>query len=85
MPMYEHVLLARQDLSQAQVDALAMTSSTSSSTAEKPPPITMNSLRKMYPGREVPAVANLTFSIHDGECFGLLGPNGAAYMCKISM
>ena len=25
MPMYEHVFLARQDLSQAQVDALAQT------------------------------------------------------------
>ena len=49
------------------------------------PPIMVVALRKQYPGRDVAAVANLTFSIRDGECFGLLGPNGAGKTTCISM
>lgn len=33
----------------------------------------------------VTAVDNITFDIHEGECFGLLGPNGAGKSTTISM
>jgi ABC-2 type transport system ATP-binding protein len=34
-------------------------------------------LVKRYPGRDVNAVDNLSFTVSPGEVFGLLGPNGA--------
>ena len=39
------------------------------------PIIEVNGLRKSYAGR--PAVDDVTFTVHEGEIFGILGPNGA--------
>ncbi|MDP3439730.1 MAG: ATP-binding cassette domain-containing protein, partial [Azonexus sp.] len=35
----------------------------------------VDQLRKVYAGSEV--VADLSFTVEPGSCFGLLGPNGA--------
>ncbi len=40
-----------------------------------PPVIAVEGLRKTY--RETTAVADISFSVEEGEIFGLLGPNGA--------
>ena len=34
-------------------------------------------LSKVYDGAKKPAVVNVQFGVNDGECFGLLGSNGA--------
>ena len=41
-------------------------------------PVTVEDLVKRYPKRPVNAVDGVTFDVHHGEVFGLLGPNGAA-------
>lgn len=47
-------------------------------------PISCYSLRKVYADGKV-AINNLTFAIHNDECFGLLGPNGAGKSTTISV
>jgi ABC-2 type transport system ATP-binding protein len=42
-------------------------------------------LVKQYPGAAKPAVAGISFDIHEGEIFSLLGPNGAGKTTVISM
>lgn len=39
--------------------------------------IKVSGLRKVYKGSEKPAVADLSFTVGEGDIFGLLGPNGA--------
>ncbi|WKX70495.1 ABC transporter ATP-binding protein [Streptomyces sp. XD-27] len=39
--------------------------------------VIVDGLVKQYPGRPVPAVDNLSFTVNHGEVFGFLGPNGA--------
>ena len=34
-------------------------------------------LSKVYDGAKKPAIVNVQFGVNDGECFGLLGSNGA--------
>ncbi|GAA2327951.1 multidrug ABC transporter ATP-binding protein [Streptomyces violaceusniger] len=40
---------------------------------------------KKYPGRPVPAVDNLSFTVRHGEVFGFLGPNGAGKTTTIGI
>ncbi|KAJ7976760.1 ABC transporter A family member 1 [Quillaja saponaria] len=51
--------------------------------------IYLRNLRKVYPGgkyhREKVAVQSITFSVHEGECFGFLGTNGAGKTTTLSM
>jgi len=42
-------------------------------------------LSKRYPGRPQPAVVNVQFGVESGECFGLLGSNGAGKSTVIHM
>lgn len=39
--------------------------------------VIVDGLVKKYPGRDNPAVDDLSFSVNHGEVFGFLGPNGA--------
>ena len=66
-------------------DVRAEREATSAAAGEGPThPVKLYALRKVYSNGKV-AVRNVTFSIHDGECFGLLGPNGAGKTTTISM
>ncbi|XP_059646285.1 ABC transporter A family member 1 isoform X5 [Cornus florida] len=51
--------------------------------------IYLRNLRKVYPGWKHHgtkiAVNSLTFSVHEGECFGFLGTNGAGKTTTLSM
>ncbi|KAH6817747.1 ATP-binding cassette A1 [Perilla frutescens var. frutescens] len=51
--------------------------------------IYLRNLRKVYPGGKQLgpkiAVHSLTFSVHEGECFGFLGTNGAGKTTTLSM
>ncbi len=47
--------------------------------------VEVNQLAKQYPGREQPAVRDVSFAIQRGEIFGFLGPNGAGKTTTISM
>ncbi|XP_047959280.1 ABC transporter A family member 1 [Salvia hispanica] len=51
--------------------------------------IYLRNLRKVYPGEKQLgpkiAVHSLTFSVHEGECFGFLGTNGAGKTTTLSM
>ncbi|WJZ94126.1 hypothetical protein VitviT2T_013011 [Vitis vinifera] len=51
--------------------------------------IYLRNLRKVYPGGKhlspKIAVHSLTFSVHEGECFGFLGTNGAGKTTTLSM
>lgn len=47
--------------------------------------IEIRNLTKFYKGSKIPAVNNISFSIHQNEIFGLLGPNGAGKTTTISM
>ena len=65
-------------------DGIKLRATSSTSPHKVTNPIETLSLRKVYKGGKV-AVRNLTFSVHDDECFGLLGPNGAGKTTTISM
>lgn len=45
--------------------------------------ITADGLIKRF--REVQAVADVSFQVHEGELFGFLGPNGAGKTTTINM
>ncbi|MEU0839176.1 ABC transporter ATP-binding protein [Streptomyces sp. NPDC005962] len=45
----------------------------------------VDGLVKKYPGRPVPAVDNLSFTVRHGEVFGFLGPNGAGKTTTIGI
>jgi len=47
--------------------------------------IEVNHLLKIYKGTNIPAVNNISFSIHNNSIFGLLGPNGAGKTTTISI
>lgn len=50
--------------------------------------IVVDQLTKVYEGRigdRVPAVNNVSFSVHEGEIFGFIGPNGAGKTTTIKM
>lgn len=51
--------------------------------------IYLKNLRKVYPGSvnqpEKVAVQSLSFAVHEGECFGFLGTNGAGKSTTLSM
>ncbi len=47
--------------------------------------IQVENLRFSYPGRELPAVDNLSLQVAAGDFFGLLGPNGAGKTTTISI
>lgn len=47
--------------------------------------LSVENLRKIYPGASHPAVYDLTLSIERGEALGLLGPNGAGKTTAISI
>jgi len=49
------------------------------------PVVEVRELVKQYPGRPEPAVRGVSFSIRQGEIFGLLGPTGAGKTTTISM
>ena len=40
---------------------------------------------QIYIGKKQPAVNNLTFGVYRGECFGLLGVNGAGKNISIDI
>ncbi len=50
-----------------------------------PPIVEIAGLAKTYPGAAAPAVAGLSFSVDEGEIFGILGPNGAGKTTALSM
>ncbi|MCG0287391.1 ABC transporter ATP-binding protein [Streptomyces sp. PSAA01] len=47
--------------------------------------VVVDGLIKKYPGRPVPAVDNLSFTVRHGEVFGFLGPNGAGKTTTIGI
>src|ERR1700722_10484432 len=47
--------------------------------------VTVSRLTKQYPGKEVPSVDGISFSITEGQIVGLLGPNGAGKTTLIKM
>ncbi|MBI0375228.1 MULTISPECIES: ABC transporter ATP-binding protein [Streptomyces] len=47
--------------------------------------VVVDGLVKKYPGRPVPAVDNLSFTVRHGEVFGFLGPNGAGKTTTIGI
>jgi ABC-2 type transport system ATP-binding protein len=47
--------------------------------------VEVRNLVKQYPAAAEPAVADVSFDIHEGEIFSLLGPNGAGKTTTISM
>lgn len=47
--------------------------------------VTVSRLTKQYPGKDVPSVDGISFSITEGQIVGLLGPNGAGKTTLIKM
>ncbi len=49
------------------------------------PILSLEALRKVYPGSEHPALDGISISVERGRIFGLLGPNGAGKTTTISI